>query len=249
MDINIISLFPEMFNSPFGHSIIKRALDKHIINIDFTNPRDFTYDRHHQADDVPFGGGAGMVLKPEPFFRAVASVKNTLPTNKNTRVILLSPEGKTFSQQTAKNLSTYDSLIFICGHYEGFDNRITENLAEDIISIGDYVLTGGELACMVIVDAVCRMLPDVLGSKESALTDSFYNGLLEYPQYTKPRYYKNMTVPDVLLSGNHQKIDEWRRIKALEKTRLKRPDLLDKINLSPEKLNAVKKLKNDCTKN
>ena len=247
MQIDILSLFPEMFISPFAHSIIKRAIDKKLLSVNFTNPRDYTYDRHHQVDDVPFGGGAGMVLKPEPFFRAVTAVKKHIPVDKKSRTILLSPEGTPFSQDKAKHLATYDSLIFICGHYEGFDNRISEHLAEEKISIGDYVLTGGELACMVIVDAVSRMLPNVLGSQDSAPTDSFYNGLLEHPQYTRPRQYKDMSVPDVLLSGNHAYIDKWRQEKSLETTYKNRPDLLDKLNLSASQRALLEKIKNDCT--
>ncbi|WP_196594300.1 tRNA (guanosine(37)-N1)-methyltransferase TrmD [Pectinatus sottacetonis] len=249
MKINIISLFPEMFNGPFNHSIINRAIEKNILELKFTNPRDYTYDKHHQVDDVPFGGGAGMVLKPEPFFRAVADVKINLSVETTSRTILLSPSGKTFSQEKAKQLAKYDSLIFLCGHYEGFDNRIVDNLADEVISIGDYVLTGGELACMVIIDAVSRMLPDVLGSKESAVTDSFYNGILEYPQYTRPREYKNLSVPEILLSGDHGRIDNWRKKKALEITYKNRPDLLNKTTLSAEEHEMLKKIENDCTQN
>lgn len=245
MKINIITLFPEMFVGPFGCSMIKRAVDNDILDIGFTNPRDFTYDKHHQVDDMPFGGGAGMVLKPEPFFRAVKHVKALLPPDDNSRILLMCPSGATFSQEKARQLAQYDSLIFICGHYEGFDNRITENLADEAISVGDYVLTGGELASMVIVDAVARMLPNVLGSKESAITDSFYNGILEYPQYTRPREYHDMKVPDVLLSGDHAKISAWRREKALEETLAKRPDLLKDKQTD----NKEKDLKNDCTTN
>ena len=247
MKINIISLFPEMFNGFFEYSIMKRAIDNNILDIEFINPRDYTYDRHHQADDVPFGGGAGMVLKPEPFFRAVSDAKAKIAENTKSKVILVSPGGSTFSQQKAKQLASYDSLIFICGHYEGFDNRITENLADEVISIGDYVLTGGELACMVIVDAVSRMLPGVLGSEDSAPTDSFYNGLLEYPQYTRPREYKGMPVPEILLSGDHAKINAWRKMKSLEATYKNRPDLLDKMTLTAEELAIIEKIKKDCT--
>ncbi|MDQ0204203.1 tRNA (guanosine(37)-N1)-methyltransferase TrmD [Pectinatus haikarae] len=243
MKIDIVTLFPEMFHGPFGHSIIKRAADKNIIDIFFTNPRDFTYDKHHQVDDAPFGGGAGMVLKPEPFFRSVANIKNAIPPKFTSRVLLMCPGGQTFSQEKARQLSQYDSLIFICGHYEGFDNRITEKLADEIISIGDYVLTGGELACMVIVDAVSRMLPGVLGSKESASTDSFYNGLLEHPQYTRPREYKKMPVPDILFSGDHSKIALWRKSKALEETFSKRPDLLADYPLTKDEIALLEKMK------
>ena len=185
MRIDILSLFPAMFDGPFGDSITKRAIENGIIDIHITNPRDYTDDKHHQVDDSPFGGGSGMVMKPEPMFRAVNDV--LAKTNiKNRRILLMSPTGKTFTQEKAKELASYDQLIFICGHYEGFDARIVEHIPDEEISIGDYVLTGGELPAMVIVDAVSRMLPGVLGSEESAPTDSFYDGLLESPQYTRP---------------------------------------------------------------
>ncbi len=231
MRIDILSLFPAMFDGPFGDSITKRAIENGIIDIHITNPRDYTDDKHHQVDDSPFGGGSGMVMKPEPMFRAVNDV--LAKTNiKNRRILLMSPTGKTFTQEKAKELASYDQLIFICGHYEGFDARIVEHIPDEEISIGDYVLTGGELPAMVIVDAVSRMLPGVLGSEESAPTDSFYDGLLEYPQYTRPREYEGMKVPDILISGDHAKIDAWRRKEALRVTLLKRPELLETANLS-----------------
>ena len=231
MRIDILSLFPAMFDGPFGDSITKRAIENGIIDIHITNPRDYTDDKHHQVDDSPFGGGSGMVMKPEPMFRAVNDV--LAKTNiKNRRIRLMSPTGKTFTQEKAKELASYDQLVFICGHYEGFDARIVEHIPDEEISIGDYVLTGGELPAMVIVDAVSRMLPGVLGSEESAPTDSFYDGLLEYPQYTRPREYEGMKVPDILISGDHAKIDAWRRKEALRVTLLKRPELLETANLS-----------------
>jgi len=241
MRLDIISLFPEMFAGPFGDSIIRRAVDNGILDIHLTNPRDFTYDKHHQVDDSPFGGGSGMVLKPEPFFLAV---ENILATSKavKKRIILLSPEGETFSQEKAKELSEYDQLVFICGHYEGFDARISDNLVDERISIGDYVLTGGELPAMVIVDAVARMLPGVLGSAESAITDSFYHGLLEFPQYTRPRDFRGMCVPEVLFSGDHARIRRWRRKEALRNTLQRRPDLLEKVVLSEEDKIILKEL-------
>jgi len=231
MRIDILSLFPAMFDGPFGDSITKRAIENGIIDIHITNPRDYTDDKHHQVDDSPFGGGSGMVMKPEPMFRAVNDV--LAKTNiKNRRILLMSPTGKTFTQEKAKELASYDQLIFICGHYEGFDARIVEHIPDEEISIGDYVLTGGELPAMVIVDAVSRMLPCVLGSEESAPTDSFYDGLLEYPQYTRPREYEGMKVPDILISGDHAKIDAWRRKESLRITLLKRPELLETADLS-----------------
>lgn len=232
MRIDMISLFPDMFTGPFSESIVKRAAEKGILDIHVTNPRDFTFDRHHQVDDSPFGGGSGMVLKPEPIFRAVAAVKAASSALVRRHIILTCPGGATFSQAKAKELADYEQLIFICGHYEGYDARIVQNLADEALSIGDYVLTGGELPAMVMTDAVARMLPDVLGSEESAVTDSFYSDILEYPQYTRPREYCNMQVPEVLLSGNHAAIAEWRRQEALRLTMQKRPDLLREAALT-----------------
>lgn len=243
MRIDILSLFPEMFAGVFGCSITKRAIEKNILDIEITNPRDFAMNKHNQVDDTAYGGGAGMVMKPEPIFRAVESVK--AKTNiENHKVVLMCPTGKPFTQQKAIELAKYDQLIFICGHYEGFDNRIVQNLADEVISIGDYVLTGGELPAMVVVDAVSRMLPGVLGSGESAPTDSFYNGLLEYPQYTKPREYRGLKVPDVLVSGDHAKIAKWRRQESLRTTFLNRPDLLENVELSKEDQKFLAELKN-----
>ena len=225
MLIDIITLFPEMFTGVFGESIIKRAVDKNILQVRFTQLRDFAFDKHRQVDDSPFGGGAGMVLKPEPVYRAVRDVLKNSDENLSRRIIITDPGGKVFTQDKAKELATLDQIIFVCGHYEGFDARIYD-LADELISIGDYVLTGGELPAMVIVDAVARMLPDVLGSAESATTDSFFDGLLGYPQYTRPRDFEGKTVPDVLLSGNHAEIKKWREAQALNLTRTRRPDLI-----------------------
>lgn len=223
MLVDIITLFPEMF-SAFNDSIIKRAVDNGILTINFTQLRDFAFDKHKHVDDSPFGGGSGMVLKPEPMYRAV---RHVLAENEslNRRIIITDPAGKTFNQAMAKELATYERLIFICGHYEGFDARIYE-LADELISIGDYVLTGGELPTMVIVDAVARMLPGVLGSADSAETDSFFDGILSYPQYTRPRDFEGKIVPEVLLSGNHAEIKKWRMEQALQITKSRRPDLL-----------------------
>lgn len=242
MRIDILSLFPEMFAGVFGCSITKRAIEKNILNIEITNPRDFAFNKHNQVDDTAYGGGAGMVMKPEPLFRAVEAVKEKTKIA-NSRVILMCPTGKPFTQDKAKTLAEYEQLIFICGHYEGFDNRVVQNLADEVISIGDYVLTGGELPAMVVIDAVSRMLPGVLGSGESAPTDSFYNGLLEYPQYTKPREYNGYKVPEVLLSGDHAKIAKWRRQESLRVTFFNRPDLLEKADLSKEDKEFLTQLK------
>ena len=230
MKINIITIFPDMFTAPFNHSIMKRAQEKKLLTIETVNPRDFAQDKHQMVDDYPFGGGAGMVLKPEPMFAAVESLK----TSGKKRVLLMCPSGQPFTQEKAKELAQYDELIFLCGHYEGFDARITDNLVDEAISIGDYVLTGGEIPAMVVIDAVARMLNGVLGSGESAIGDSFYNGLLEYPQYTRPREFRGMSVPEILLSGDHSKIKKWRHNESLKKTFLNRPDLLEKTTLSAD---------------
>lgn len=228
--IDILTLFPEMFKGVFGESIIKRAVSNNLLDIHTMNFRDFAFSKHKNVDDIPFGGGSGMVLKPEPLFGAVRFLKETTHFE-NRRVILLSPEGKVFNQEKAKELASYDQLIFICGHYEGFDARVSKYLADEVISIGDFVLTGGELPAMMITDAVARMVPGVLGSEDSAPTDSFYNGLLEHPQYTRPRDFEGMQVPEVLFSGNHAKINQWRREEALRTTYEKRPDLLSNVQL------------------
>ena len=230
MKINIITIFPDMFTAPFNHSIMKRAQEKKLLTIETVNPRDFAQDKHQMVDDYPFGGGAGMVLKPEPMFAAVESLK----TSGKKRVLLMCPSGQPFTQEKAKELAQYDELIFLCGHYEGFDARITDNLVDEAISIGDYVLTGGEIPAMVVIDAVARMLNGVLGSGESAIGDSFSNGLLEYPQYTRPREFRGMSVPEILLSGDHAKIKKWRHNESLKKTFLNRPDLLEKTTLSAD---------------
>ena len=226
MLIDIITLFPEMFAGVFGESIIKRAVEKNILEIRFTQLRDFAFDKHKHVDDSPFGGGAGMVLKPEPVYRAVRDVLNRSDENFSRKIIITDPGGKVFTQAKAKELAKVEQLIFICGHYEGFDARIYD-LADELISIGDYVLTGGELPAMVIVDAVARMLPNVLGSAESAATDSFFDGLLGFPQYTRPREFEGKIVPEVLLSGNHAEIKKWREEQSLNLTRTRRPDLLN----------------------
>lgn len=242
MRIDILSLFPEMFDGPFGHSIVKRAIDNNILDISVTNFRDFAYDKHKQVDDSPFGGGSGMVLKPEPLFRAVDHIKQTTDYQER-RVLLMCPSGKPFTQAKARELAGYQQLIFICGHYEGFDARIADTLADESLSIGDYVLTGGELPAMVMVDAVARMLPGVLGSADSAPTDSFYGGLLEHPQYTRPREYEGLEVPEVLLSGDHARIRAWRREQSLRITLHQRPDLLVTADLSEEDKKILQKLK------
>jgi tRNA (guanine37-N1)-methyltransferase len=244
MQIDIVSLFPEMFSGPFNHSIIKRAQDSGRLAIHVINPRDFTTDKHHIVDDYPFGGGSGMVMKPEPLFKAVEHVLATSPAV-SRRVILMCPSGSQFNQEKAKQLAKYEQLVFVCGHYEGIDDRVRQHLVDEAVSIGDFVLTGGELAAMVIVDAVSRMLPGVLGAADGAQYDSFYSGLLEYPQYTRPREFRGWNVPDILLSGDHAKIDKWRRFQSLKKTLEYRPDLLDSKELSPEDAKIVAEIRNE----
>jgi len=241
MRIDIITLFPSMFRGPFDESIIKRARKKGILEINFHNLRDFTDDRHRTVDDLPYGGGAGMVMKPEPLFRAVEKVKEE--KRFSWKVILLSPQGQPFAQEKAKELAEEEGLIFICGHYEGVDERVREHLIDEELSLGDFVLTGGELAAMVIVDAIARMLPEVLGCKDSVREDSFYQTLLDYPHYTRPAEFRGWKVPGVLISGNHQKIREWRKKKKLENTFKKRPDLLKTAKLSREEEEMLEQIK------
>ena len=229
MRIDILTLFPKMFDGFLSESIIKRAIDKEKVKINIIDIRDYTPYKNNQVDDYQFGGGGGMIMMCEPVFNAVESVRT-----KDSHVILLTPRGKTYNEKKAKELKELKHLIIICGHYEGFDARITDNLVDEAISIGDYVLTGGEIPAMVVIDAVARMLNGVLGSGESAIGDSFYNGLLEYPQYTRPREFRGMSVPEILLSGDHAKIKKWRHNESLKKTFLNRPDLLEKTTLSAD---------------
>lgn len=228
--IHVLTLFPEFFESPFNVSIIKRALDKGLIQIELINIRDFSRDKHKKVDDYPYGGGSGMVMKPEPIFEAVDYVEKTIE-GERSRIILMSPQGKTFNQSLARELSTEKNLVFICGHYEGIDERV-KTLITDEISIGDYILTGGEIPALAIIDAVTRLVPGVLGSSQSLEEESFSDGLLEYPQYTRPEVYRGLKVPDVLLSGNHKEIELFRRREALIRTREKRPDLFKKLKLT-----------------
>jgi len=235
MHIDVLTLFPEMFRVPFSFGIFKRAIDNKLVSINLHDIRDYTHDKHHTADDYPYGGGAGMVLKPEPIFEAVESITSQLGGEADkTPTILLTPQGRLFSQQIAEELSKHSHLILICGHYEGVDERVREHLVTDEISIGDYVLTGGEIPATVVIDAVVRLLPGVLGSQDSPLDDSHTNGLLEYPQYTRPAEYRAWRVPEVLLSGNHAQIAKWRREQMILRTLERRPDLLDKAKLESE---------------
>lgn len=230
MKIHILSLFPEMFTGVFNASILKKAQDKNEVSIDVVNFRDYSGNKHHQVDDYPYGGGAGMVLKPEPIFNAIEALPPS--TSGKRRVILLCPQGERFNQQKAEELAKEEELVFICGHYEGYDERIREHLVTDEISIGDFVLTGGELAAMTVVDSVVRLLPNVLGKAASHEQDSFSTGLLEHPHYTRPVEYRGYKVPDVLLSGNHAAIDQWRREQSLKRTLERRKDLLENAKLT-----------------
>lgn len=226
MQIDIVTAFPKLVASPLEESMLKRAQQKNLVHIRVHDLRDYTNDKHRQVDDYPYGGGAGMVLKPEPIFRCVEAIIEKYPS-KRRKIIYLTPQGKLFNQKLANELSQWEHLIFICGHYKGVDERVIEHLVTDEISIGDYVLTGGELPALVVIDAVVRLIPGVLSDLESALTDSFQSGLLDYPYYTRPEEFRGWRVPEVLLSGNHQKIAEWRKAKALERTRQRRRDLLE----------------------
>jgi len=225
MRIDVLTLFPEVFESPLSYSIVKRAQEQGIVEIALTNIRDFSIGDYRKVDDKPYGGGPGMVMMPGPVFDCFEHVQNLSPTP--GRVILLTPQGQPFNQTKAAELSQQERLILIAGRYEGFDERIREGLDAEQISIGDYVLNGGELAALVVIDAVVRLLPEALGDEDSAKDDSFSNGLLEYPQYTRPEVFRDMKVPDILLSGDHGKIAQWRRQQSLDRTRKHRPDLLD----------------------
>jgi tRNA (guanine37-N1)-methyltransferase len=235
MKIDVLTLFPEMFAGPLDASIVGRARTAGLLDLRIHNLRDWTHDRHRTVDDRPFGGGAGMVMKPEPLFEAVESLATT-----ETRTILLTPAGRVFDQAAARDLSQQSHLLFICGSYEGVDERVREALVDDEWSIGDYVLTNGALPAMVIVDAVTRLLPGALGDSESANDESFSHGLLEYPHYTRPAEFRGMKVPDVLLGGNHAEIEKWRAEQARRRTSEQRPDLLNRIGAqAPEKQDSL----------
>jgi tRNA (guanine37-N1)-methyltransferase len=221
--IDVLTLFPRMFEGPFGESIVARAVAAGVVEIGIHNLRDWTHDRHRTVDDKPFGGGAGMVMKPAPLFEAIEALRR-----EGGQTVLLTPQGEVFSQRIAAELAALPSLLLVCGHYEGIDERVREHAVDREISIGDYVLSGGEIPAMVVTDAVVRLLPGALGSAESALDESHSAGLLEYPHYTRPADFRGWRVPDVLLGGNHAAIAKWRREQALARTRARRPDLLQK---------------------
>ena len=234
MRFHVLTLFPEMFKGALGYGILSRALDRGLISVDLRNIRDFTHDRHSTVDDYPYSGGPGMVMKPEPLFEAVESVVESNGVENSAPVILLTPQGRVFQQSIAEELAQQKDVLLICGRYEGFDERVRQHLATDELSIGDYVLAGGEVAAMVVIEAVSRLVPGVVGSPESPANDSFTTGLLQHPLYTRPARFRDMDVPEVLLSGNHGKVERWQRRESLRRTLEKRPDLLHR--LKPEEL-------------
>jgi tRNA (guanine37-N1)-methyltransferase len=248
MQFEVFTLLPEVFPSYLETSILKRARDRGLIDVRVHNIRDYTHDKHHMTDDTPYGGGGGMVMKPEPVFEAIESVLGVSPLSppepvSNIPIILLTPQGRVFNQTIAKELSAHPHIALLCGRYEGIDERIREHLVTDEISIGDYVLTGGEIPALILIDAISRLLPNVLGDPTGAEDDSHAMGLLEYPHYTRPPEFRGWQAPEVLLSGDHAKIDKWRRQQALERTFKKRPDMLEKAELTKEDLKFIEKLK------
>ena len=246
MHFDILTLFPSMFEGVFSESIVKRAMEAGLVSIAIHNIRDYTSDKHRTTDDTPYGGGGGMIMKPEPIFAAVEDILGLEAGQRpEVPVILLTPQGRLFTQEVARELASHQRLVLICGHYEGVDERVRQYLATDEISIGDYVLTGGEIPAMVVVDAVTRLLPGVLGYSGAASEDSHASGLLEYPHYTRPRIFRGWAVPEVLLSGDHAKIARWRREQALRRTFERRPDLLAKAKLSEADREFLEKLKQE----
>ncbi|UQZ37316.1 tRNA (guanosine(37)-N1)-methyltransferase TrmD [Paenibacillus sp. PK3_47] len=256
MRIDVLTLFPEMCEGVFSTSILGKARDKGIVSLNAVNFRDFSGNKHNTVDDTPYGGGGGMVLKPDPIFAAVEHVLETVNGGESLleqraaeaapakpRIILMCPQGQTYNQQIAEELAKEEHLIFICGHYEGYDERIREHLVTDELSIGDYVLTGGELPALTVIDSVVRLQPGALGNETSAITDSFSTGLLEYPHYTRPAEFRGWKVPDILLSGHHANIDVWRREQALQRTLERRPDLLETANLTAKDKQALQRLR------
>jgi tRNA (guanine37-N1)-methyltransferase len=241
MKIDVLSLFPDMFSGVFGQSMLKRAQEREAVTFRVLDFREFSSNKHRNVDDYPYGGGAGMVLTPQPLFDAVEELTKNDSTK--PRIVLMCPQGKPFNQKKAEEFSKEEHLIFLCGHYEGYDERVREYLVTDEVSIGDYVLTGGELGAMVVIDAVTRLLPDVLGKEESHLQDSFSTGMLEHPQYTRPADFRGMKVPAVLMSGNHKHIEEWRKKESLRRTFERRPDLLEKKELTKDEKRLLEEIK------
>lgn len=253
MQFEVFTLLPEVFPSYLDTSILKKARERGLIQVNVHNIRDYTHDKHHTTDDTPYGGGGGMVMKPEPVFEAIETVLGiasppSTPEPDSTPIILLTPQGRVFNQSIAKELSQHKRIVLLCGRYEGIDERIRENLVTDQISIGDYVLTGGEIPALILIDAVSRLLPNVLGDPTGAEDDSHAMGLLEYPHYTRPPEFRGNKVPDVLLSGDHKKIDKWRREQALLRTLHKRPEMLETAELTKEDKKFLAGLKQDENK-
>jgi tRNA (guanine37-N1)-methyltransferase len=258
MQFEVFTLFPEVFPPYLESSILQRARQRGLIDVRVHNIRDYTHDKHHTTDDTPYGGGGGMVMKPEPVFEAIESVLGPAPAwdqpapvadaRQGIPVILLTPQGRVFTQRVAEELARYERMALLCGRYEGVDERIRERLVTDEISVGDYVLTGGELPALVLIDAVSRLLPGVLGDPTGAEDDSHSMGLLEYPHYTKPPEFRGWKVPDILLSGNHARIEQWRRQQALARTFSKRPDMIEKAELNEQDRKFVEHLKSNVSK-
>ena len=247
MRFYVLTLFPEMIRDGLDHSIIKRGKDNGLIEIIPIDIRDFANNKHRQVDDYPYGGGAGMVMQPQPIYDAYCSIKDGL--SNNTPVLYMSPQGKVFDQNMAEKFAKLDDMVILCGHYEGVDERVIEEIVTAEVSIGDFVLTGGELPAMAIIDSVSRLIDGVLNKEESHMDESFSNGLLEYPQYTRPPVFNGKAVPEILTSGNHGKVDEWRHQKALERTLKKRPDLLETAELSKKDIEYLDKLKQSDIQN
>ena len=245
MRFHVVTIFPEMFDGLLDVGVLKRAINNRLIEVNLTDIRDFTTDKHRSVDDYQFGGGSGMLLKPDPLFKSVESIQQQQSLDINVPVILMSPQGRTLSQKIVEDLSRFENLVLICGRYEGVDERVREHLVTDEISIGDYVLSGGELAAMVLIETISRLIPGVLGSIESAEDDSFTSELLQNPQYTRPSLFRDWSVPEVLLSGDHKEIEKWRRQEALRRTHKRRPDLLDKNKLTKDELSFIKELDNN----
>ncbi len=243
MRFDVLTLFPDMFRAVLGDSIINRAVEKGLIELNFIDIRDYTQNKHKKVDDYPYSGGGGMLMMPQPVYDAYQSITKDLDYKPLT--IYMSPQGKVFNQKTAVDLSKHEHIVILCGHYEGIDQRVLDMIVDMEISIGDFVLTGGEIPAMAVIDSISRMIPGVLASESSYENESHYSGLLEYPQYTRPEEFMGVKIPDVLISGHHAKIDEWKREQSLKNTYLKRPDLLEKAELSKKDIEYLEKLKND----
>ncbi len=245
MRFHVLTIFPGMFDSPLSLSIIARAQKQGLVEVNLYNIRDFAHDRHNTVDDYPFGGGPGMVMKPDPLFESVEHVRESESLDENVPTVLMTPQGRRFNQRIAEDLSDLSDMVIICGRYEGVDERVRQNLVTDEISIGDYVLGGGELAAMVVIDAVARLIPGVVGSAESPANDSHTTGLLQHPLYTRPSVFRGMEVPDVLLSGHHAEITKWQRREALRRTLERRPDMLEPTELSPDDRRFLDELRDE----